>query len=123
MIRDKDEFLSVHTFEGLQFGKLSPMDIDGFLDFAGKFFVFLEGKKTGNKLFGGQRLGYTNLSKSLSKPNIVIHYQHKQPAEGEDIVVADQLVKEIYCRGYWTTYENPTWTVKQVINEYMNQYL
>lgn len=42
IIRHRRRRLQVNDFSVLRYGRITPTDIDGFLDFGGRAFVFIE---------------------------------------------------------------------------------
>ena len=43
VIRNRQFAQQLRDFSGLRFGKITPTDIDGFMDFGDRLFVVLEG--------------------------------------------------------------------------------
>lgn len=60
-IRNPDQAMKVRDFSGLRWGKITPTDIDGFVEFANTLFVFVEGKFNGSAMPYGQRLALERL--------------------------------------------------------------
>jgi hypothetical protein len=60
-IQNRDQATRVNDFRNLKFGDITPTDIDGFIDFGNKHFIFLETKYKKSKLIGGQRLALERL--------------------------------------------------------------
>lgn len=77
---------------------ITPTDIDGLIDYGGKFFVYLEGKKVGKETDSGQRHALEAVINShwkASNPSMAIIYEHDIPVE-EQIPVAFMFVRGIY---------------------------
>ena len=55
-IENKNRARQLRDFTGLTFGKITPTDIDGFVEFWDRLFVWIEAKVAGTELPYGQRL-------------------------------------------------------------------
>lgn len=60
-IRSRELALVERDFSGLCWKRITPTDIDGFVEFQDRLFVFIEGKSRGALLKGGQRLAIERL--------------------------------------------------------------
>lgn len=60
-IRNPEQAMKVRDFSGLRWGKITPTDVDGFVEFANTLFVFIEGKFGGSAMPYGQRLALERL--------------------------------------------------------------
>lgn len=89
----------IHNFTRIQRHKnIMPMDIDGMIDYGGKYFLFLEGKVEGTPISTGQRLALENMVKSHWKaghPSAALIYFHNTPVTDE-VIVSDCNVRYIY---------------------------
>lgn len=90
-------------FKGLEIGNIYPTDIDFFLDWKDRLFIFGE-VKYGNAALGtGQRLGYERLVNASCVPggrqSIAYHIRHWQ--KKGDILIANCQVVSYYFRGDW----------------------
>lgn len=61
VIRNREYAKQLKDFSGLRYGKITPTDIDGFLDFGDQLFVVVEGKHAGSAIQTGQRLALERL--------------------------------------------------------------
>jgi len=101
MIRNRTHTGQITDFSGLSFGKLRPTDIDAFLDFGGKVFVFIETKYKDAPLPLGQRIAYENLANACAQAGrkaFVLVASHETDG---DIPLATLPVVEIYFAGQW----------------------
>tara|TARA_R110002096_G_scaffold129332_2_gene278083 strand:+ start:689 stop:1108 length:420 start_codon:yes stop_codon:yes gene_type:complete len=95
------------VFEGMQFGpskKMKHGDIDGFIDFKGEFFVFVENKLMGNDLNIGQRLGLEHIVKAIDSgiaKAIAFVVNHNVKECEEPVMLKDCEVIEYYYNGKW----------------------
>jgi hypothetical protein len=95
--------------------KITPMDIDGFIDFGKQLFVYLEGKLTTKVLDGGQRVAFERMVDQVKSPtrSIGIVYVHLN-REG-DVDVANSVVREYRWNGAWHQPQDAI-TVRQAID-------
>ncbi len=99
-VYNEQKFNQIHSFEGIGEGNHRPSDIDGFFDYEGRIFIFLEGKTNGATMKRGQEFGLTSLSRAIQKPNIVIQYEHETP-EHQHVLVKNCKVTRFYFLGKW----------------------
>jgi hypothetical protein len=101
--RDRAHAEQGKDFSGLQFGKITPTDIDGSVDFAGRVFVVIEAKYRGAAMPVGQRkhLEYVCASHHKAKhPAAALVVSHDTPPD-EQIKFADCIVTEAWWAGKW----------------------
>ena len=67
-IRNREYAQQIRDFSGLRYGKITPTDIDAFLDFGDKLFVIIEGKHGGGTMPYGQRLAIERLCDACDNP-------------------------------------------------------
>ena len=60
-IRNSKNIARLRDFSSLRYGTITPTDIDAFIDFGNKSFVFIETKRVGATLLKGQRLALERL--------------------------------------------------------------
>ena len=61
IFRNREYAKQLKSFSGLRFGKITPTDIDGFLDFGNNVYVFIETKHGDAPLPYGQKLALERL--------------------------------------------------------------
>ena len=113
-------------FDGLQYGDMSPTDIDGILDGKNRIWLIFEAKLADAPMRKGQRLTLERLVQDAGKAGkhgIAMVVEHEVYDEKENIVLADCVVREIY------TTEHPHWwppykpmTTKEMADLYMDYY-
>ena len=116
-IRDKRFANQVKDYSGLLYGKITPTDIDGFLDFGNKVFVFLEVKYGDTTMATGQRLALERLSdacQEAGKQTLVVVASHE--SEG-DIDVANLPVTMVRFHKRWLKRQG---TVREVIDTFLD---
>lgn len=107
-------------FSGLRFERnITPTDHDGFLDFGGELFIWLEYKFEGTKMPFGQQLAYERECDACRKggvKSLVIEAFHNTP-ESEQIDGAAAMVSRYYCFGQWRLPKTPI-TVRAAIDKF-----
>jgi hypothetical protein len=102
-IRNRDLALKERDFSGLRWGKITPTDIDGFVEFGNTLFVFVEGKFGQSAMPYGQRLALERLcdachNESSKKYSIAFVVSH----DGADVFdYARGPVLQYRWRGQW----------------------
>lgn len=120
-INNRDRGRQIRDYSGLKYGNITPTDIDGFLDFHNKIFIFFELKYGDAELPIGQRLALERLCDATGVEVISYAFiaKHYHPVE-EDIDAARAVVTKIRHRGLWTTPKQER-TLKQHIDEILNR--
>jgi hypothetical protein len=116
-IRNRDFAQQLRDFTGLCFGKISPTDIDAFMDFGGEVFIFIEAKHGNAPLRHGQRLALERLCDACQKAgveSIVLVASHDTDG---DVSYATLPVTLIRLHGKWRPPTKPM-TVRQAIDEF-----
>lgn len=118
VINQRERSLQVNDFSGLLRRRgITPTDLDGYIDYSGNAFLFLEGKSKGVNLSIGQRLCFEHLVDALDmagKFSCAIVYEHVS-MPSEDIDVASCIVSKAYFRGKWV---NQNRSVLSFINSF-----
>jgi len=115
--------MQLRDFSGLVYGTITPTDIDGFIDYHDKAFIFFELKLQGTPIKIGQRLALERLviaSLKSGRYSIGIIAEHNTPSDYA-IDVANCIVTETKQQQEWKPVTKPH-TVKQVIDIFMNTY-
>tara|TARA_Y100000593_G_C4322320_1_gene344571 strand:- start:7460 stop:7870 length:411 start_codon:yes stop_codon:yes gene_type:complete len=113
------------SFTGLERRRnIAPTDIDGFIDYNGNAFVYMDAKYGDVKLSIGQRKAYENLVKSHTlsgKQSVAFIFRHNTPV-GEDVIAKDGLVEEYFSseKDEWVELKNK-WSVLEFI-EWFEKY-
>jgi len=117
-IRNRQFAQQIRDFSGLRYGKITPTDIDGFMDFGDKVFIFIEAKHGDAALPYGQRLALQRLCDAgtkAGKQSIVLVGSHNTP---DDIDFANTPVTQIYFEGKWRKTQNPQ-TIRSAIDGFL----
>ena len=100
-IRNRKYAKQLRDFSGLRFGKITPTDIDAFLDFQDNTFIFIETKYGDAKLSTGQRLALERVCDACAdsgRNSMVIVASHDTH---DDIDVAGLPVVRIRLHKKW----------------------
>jgi hypothetical protein len=102
-IRNRALAMRVRDYTGLRFGKITPTDIDGFMEFGGRLFVFIEGKSGSANMPYGQQLALERLTDAVHKPpeRYAICLISKHNDEG-DIDAANSRLTRYRWNGRWS---------------------
>lgn len=119
-IRNDEQFTQKVDFDGLQYGTISPTDIDGIIDYHGKAWVILEFKFLDAEMPTGQRLCIERMANAfrIAGQKVIAIYAMHFDETPHRIRAAKARVKEIYYRGKWTRIDYPL-TVKEVIDKFI----
>ena len=108
VIRNREFKQQIADFSGLRFGKITPTDLDAFMDFHNKLFVFVESKHGGAPLPYGQRLAIERLCDACHNPRIryAVAFITKHESNG-DIDFSQTVVTQYRWAGKWVTPKVP----------------
>ena len=112
------------NFKSLLYGKITPTDIDGLIDFGNKLFILIEIKYGDTPLKTGQRLAIERVVDTLArvKKAVGIVASHNVHNANEDIDCAECVVTEIRVNSGWKPWGNKQWTVKRMIDYCRKKY-
>ena len=124
-IKYPDRYKQLIDFSGLQrMRKITPTDIDGFIDYGGNAFVIIEGKHESKDIDYGQRLCMENIVKAFKKAKkIAIAFIFKHSKNSDEIIYAsEQRVYEYYATftSGWENVFEKDYTVLDIINRFEN---
>lgn len=100
-IRNREYASRIRDFSGLLFGKITPTDIDGFIEFNDRVFIFIEAKYGEGKMPFGQRLALEHVVDALAETGrksiaLICYYD-----ELGDVDFANSRVIEYRYGGQW----------------------
>ncbi len=119
-IKSKDAIQQFVNFDGLNWGKRYPTDIDGIIDYnMGELFIIIEFKQFNAPLPIGQRLLFQNLCNAVRDGGrlaytIVAEHSANTP---HDILAKDCRVREYYHAGQWHRPQTTTQLLKDAMNK------
>lgn len=111
----------INDFCGLRWGNITPTDIDGFVDFQDRIFVFIEVKYEDIELPRGQKLALERLCdacESSEKHSLVLVARHSIIDVNNDVDVSLLLVDEYRTMGKWQKPLKQI-TVKEAIDKFI----
>ena len=68
VIRNRKFAGQLRDFSGLRFGSITPTDMDGWIDFSNRLFVFIEAKHGNARMPYGQELALARLTDACHSP-------------------------------------------------------
>jgi len=119
-IHHLERYKQLIDYSGMQrHRRITPTDIDGFIDYAGNAFVYLDAKLEGKDLSTGQRIAYEHIVNSHSKAKNVacaIIFRHNVPAD-EMILAHEKYVDTYYLGDGWKTPSEENTTLLRFIEK------
>lgn len=111
------------SFEGMEYGRIYPSDIDGIIDLSrfGGWVVF-ELKRGDAKVPAGQRLLLENIVKDAEKAGnkaIAIIGRHEVANPEKAVILADAVVREYYCGSAWHKLRGRAITCKELTDGFI----
>ena len=121
-INNRDRAKQLRDFSGLQFGSITPTDIDGLIEYQNKAYVFFELKYGEAEMPTGQRLAFERTTDDLEnkKPTLFLIATHNVSDCNKDIDTANASVTEYRLKGEWVTF-SPEFriTTKKIIELFL----
>lgn len=103
VIRNREYKLQINDFSKLRFGNITPTDIDAFMDFSDKLFVFVEAKFGSAPMPRGQEWAIERLVDATHCPpkrhSVAFITSHK--VESGDVDFANTVVTKYRWCGKW----------------------
>ena len=99
-----DRIKQVIVFDGLQYGSITPTDIDGCIEYKDKAVIFLEYKYVGNRMPDGQRLCLERLADDVQmsgREAVVMLCEHEISDVNEPVDAETSGVVSMYYCGKW----------------------
>jgi hypothetical protein len=118
-VRSKGYATQARDFTGLQYGKITPTDIDALMDFQNKAFVLIEAKYTGGHMPFGQRLALERLVdivEETGRKGLLLVAEHDN--RDGDIDFAKAVVVEYRMKYVWKIPRVPL-TVRAAIDNFL----
>jgi hypothetical protein len=121
-IRSDAQARALRIFEGLQWNRITPTDIDLFIDFGDKAFVFAEFKHGIGALDIGQRKALERLCDRCERGGVrSIVLIGRRHGDG-DFLCKDSIVTEFRWQGKWATYPDII-TVHEAIDRFVKRHV
>jgi len=124
-IHHRERAKQIRDFSGLLYGKITPTDIDGLIEYHNKGYVLIETKLRDTELDFGQKLALERMTDDLTrsgKQTICIIAEHDIDDPTKDINVASTIVREYRLRNKWNK-PNNSHTTKSMIDWFINKIL
>lgn len=117
-IRNRELAARLRDFSGLSYGTITPTDIDAFIEFRDRVFIFIESKYGDSELRGGQRKALQRLVDALSKDRAALLIVAKHTNEDGDLVLHESVVTEYRSSARWMKPPR-VMTVRQLVDEFL----
>jgi hypothetical protein len=103
VIRNRAAAQQLRDFSGLRYGRITPTDIDAYMEFGGRLFVFVEAKYGGALLPYGQQLAIERLVDAIHNPphRYAVAMVVSHDTQGADVSFADTRVQRYRWAGRW----------------------
>ena len=116
--------MQIIDFSKIKFGKITPTDIDGIIDYKNRLWIIIEMKYGNAKLPFGQRLALERLCDDLAsggKQAIVFIARHFVDNADNEIPAEKTVVSEYRYDGTWRS--APTdWFLSDAVNGFVEKY-
>lgn len=124
VIKNREYKQQIADFSGLQFGKITPTDLDAFMDFNNKLFVFVETKFGNSQMQYGQRLAIERLCDACHAPphRYSVAFITKHQSNGDIDFANTEVTRFRFC-GEWFTPQKEGATLREGIEAFKNKYL
>jgi len=110
MIKHQGYASKVINYNSLQFGNISPTDIDGFIEYHDKWFIFIETKFNQAQMPRGQELALERICDAIQSPTknaIVFFTSHQDDGVNVEIDIGLSLVIKYRYMGKWVKPKAP----------------
>lgn len=124
VIRNRQFRQRIADMSGLTFGKITPTDLDAFMEFGNRLFVFVESKFGEPRLSYGQKLALERLCDACHAPPerhavvLVTSY-----ADEGDIDLANTKVEMMRWAGEWRAPKREGSTLVDAVNAFRDKYI
>jgi hypothetical protein len=107
LIKDRTQIQQIRSYDGMRWGRISPTDIDGFVEFDDKIFIFFEVKYSDARMPRGQELAFERLVDAIAPPRKAILIIGKHETElGNDVEFHKCKVTKFRTNGTWFKVQN-----------------
>lgn len=120
VIKNREFALRVNDFSGLRYGNITPTDLDGFIDFGNKTFIFIESKYGDAEMPYGQELALSRLCAAChqaGRKSILLLASHHGCG---DVLISESIVKKYFYVNKWMR-PSGTITVRQAVDEFIKE--
>ena len=106
-------------FGGLKYGRITPTDVDGLIEYRSKVFVFYELKLRNTQIPEGQKKALeriVNVLRDNGKHAVLFKCEHDVGNTDEQVDASEAEVTEVYFDGKWLNYSGRT--AREVTDSY-----
>ena len=124
VIVHRERSQQIRSFKNLQYGTITPTDIDGFIDYHDKVFIYFELKYRDAEIPDGQRLALERVAdaaKESGRIGLSIIATHDVTDVNDDIDAASGIVVEYRLDGKWHNGDGTT-TVENMCTDAIKRY-
>lgn len=121
VIKHVDRKQQINDFSGLLFGKITPTDIDGVIEYQDKAYVFIEVKYGDADLPYGQKLALQRLvidTIKSGKKSIIVVVQHEVKDTSESVNVSECKVRCYFYNNEWV-YPRKVYSTRRLIESFL----
>lgn len=100
----KDRMKQLIQFRGLKMGNITPMDVDGMIEYHDKAYVFYEFKYNGAPFADGERIALERLAndaEKVGKEAVILLCEHYVEDTNEIVDASTAIVKKYYYKQKW----------------------
>jgi len=117
----RDRAKQIRDFSGLIFDTITPTDIDGFIEYHGQAYIFIELKLAGTESPFGQKLALERLIDDLrqTKPALCLIAEHNTTNPDEAIDAAKAIVVQYRQSNAQWREPREIYTVRQMIERFL----
>lgn len=122
-IRNRAFAQQIRDFGGLRYGAIMPTDLDAYMEFGNRLFIFIEAKYGDGKMKGGQRLAMERLVDAIHVPPkryavaLIVNHQ-----SSGDVDMANTTVRAFRWGGRWRQPMERGITLRRAINRLVAAY-
>lgn len=125
VIKNRERARQIIDYGGIIYKKITPTDIDGFLEFSNVLFIFFELKLRGTPVLHGQRLALQRLASCCNageKTGVAIVADHDVHDTEQDIYAAECDVREYWWDERWMNPREKI-TLKKAVGRLYGRYV
>jgi len=122
IIQNRERKRQIIDYSGLRYGKITPTDLDGFIEYRNELFALYEYKyKKERGMSAGQYKALVRVIDAVQRGGLeaaLFLVKHDQEDPEKDIDGANSIVDRYYYKGKWNY--NVNRTAKEVTDSFMN---
>lgn len=120
-IQNRERKQQIIDFSGIRYGKITPTDIDGAIEYHDKAWIFFEIKHRDTPIPRGQLLALMRIADDLQKsgkPTIICLCRHNVDDCSMDVQAAEIIVSNLYFDKNWHKEGNAT--LREMCDRFIN---